>query len=160
MPTLRRLSHAQEPERGHRLSLALQLARLDRLHLDRFANERECRSSDQHLARRRGLLEARGHVDRVARHQPFFGAGHHFAGGEADPCLQAELWQRVSHLRRRADGAKRVVLMEHRYAEDGHHRIPDELLHRPPVALDDRLHPLEVAREHPAERLRIDRLAQ
>ena len=50
--------------------------------------------------------------------------------------------------------------MEHRYPEDGHDRIPYELLDRPTMALDDRLHPLEVAREQPAERFRVDRLAQ
>jgi hypothetical protein len=32
-----------------------------------------------------------------------------------------------------------------RDAEDGHHRVADELLGRAPVALDDRLHLVEVA---------------
>jgi hypothetical protein len=43
-----------------------------------------------------------------------------------DPNLETELGQRVGS----ADGAKRVVLMKHRHAEDGHDRIPGEL---PPV---------------------------
>ncbi len=61
--------------------------------------------------------------------------------------LKAELRQRVAHLRRRPHGAQRLVLMEHRYAEHGHHRISDELLHRPAVALDDSPHTLEVTRQ-------------
>ncbi len=160
MCSLRRLAHAQEPKSRNGLGLALQLERLDRLDLGPVADERKRRLPDQHLARLGSLLQPRGHVDRVARHQTFFGAGHHLAGGEADPRLKAELGQRVAHLRHSADGAKRVVFMEHRYAEDGHDCIPDELLHRPAVVLDDLLHPFEVVGEQPPERLRVDRLPQ
>jgi hypothetical protein len=47
-----------------------------------------------------------------------------------------------------------------RHPEHRHHRVADELLHRPLVRLDDRLHPLEVAGEHPLQGLRVDRIAQ
>ena len=42
-------------------------------------------------------------------------------------------------------GPQRVVLVHDRDAEDGHHGVADELLDAAAVALDDRLHPLEVA---------------
>ena len=47
-----------------------------------------------------------------------------------------------------------------RHPEDRHHRVADELLHRPAVRLDDRLHPLEVARQQRPQRLGIRRLPQ
>ena len=50
--------------------------------------------------------------------------------------------------------------MDGREPEDRHHRVADELLDDAAVALDDRLHALEVAREQRAERLRVDRLAE
>jgi hypothetical protein len=50
--------------------------------------------------------------------------------------------------------------MHHWQPKDRHHGITDELLHRTAVALDDRLHPLEIAPQQCAQRLRIDRLAQ
>ena len=147
---LRCLPHAEEPVGGNRLGLALQLERLQLFDVDRAADERERRCSNQHLGWRRGLLQPRGHVDRVTRRQTFFGAGHHLAAGEPDPGLEAELGQRVAHLCRRPHGAQRVVLVEHGYPEHGHHRVADELLHRPAVPLDDLLHPLEVTREQAA----------
>jgi hypothetical protein len=145
---------------GNRLGFALQVERLDLLDIDRVADERERRFANQHLARRRGLLQPSGHVDRVAGRQTFFGAGHHLAAGEPDPGLEAELRQRLAHLCRRPHGAQRVVFMEHRYPEHGHHRVADELLHSPAVALDDPLHPLEVAGQQAAKRLGVERLAE
>ena len=75
------------------------------------------------------------------------------------PC-KLELGERVAHLDRRADGAQRVVLVHHRHAEDGHDGVADELLHAAAVALDDPLHPLEVACEQRAQPLGIERLAE
>ena len=96
----------------------------------------------------RRLLEPRGDVDRVAGREPLLGAGDDLAGVHADPALDAELRASASaHLHRRPAGAQRVVLVQPRHAEDGHHRVADELLHRAAVRLDDRLHPLEVAGE-------------
>ena len=71
-----------------------------------------------------------------------------------------ELRQRVTHLDRRPHRAQCVVLVHHRHAEDGHHGVADELLDGAAVALDDRLHPLEVAGEQRAEPLGVDRLAE
>ena len=68
--------------------------------------------------------------------------------------------QRVAHLDRRPHRAQRVVLVHDRHAEHGHHRVADELLDRAAVALDDRLHPLEVAGEQRPQRLRVGRLAE
>ena len=160
VPPLRRLAHAQEPVGRDRLGLALQLERLDRLDLDCVAGERERRRSDQHLARLGRLLQPRRDVDRVAGRQPLLGAGHDLARHHADPPLQPELGQRVAHLDRRPQSAQRVVLVQHRHAEHRHHGVADELLHAAAVALDDRLHPLEVAGEQRPQPLGIERLAE
>ena len=160
VPALRRLAHAQQPVGGNRLGLALQLERLDRLDLGRVADERERRLPDQHLARLRRLLQPRRDVDRIAGRQPLLRPRHHLAGHHADPPLQPELGQRVAHLDRRPHRAQRVVLVQHRHAEHGHHRVADELLHAAAVPLDDRLHPLEVAREQRTQPLGIERLAE
>jgi hypothetical protein len=45
-------------------------------------------------------------------------------------------------------------------AEHRHHGVADELLDSPAVQLDDALHPLEVAGQHGAQRLRVHRLAE
>ena len=112
VPPLRRVAHAQQPVGGNRLGLALQLERLDRLDLDRVANERERRLPDQHLARLRRLLQPRGDVDRIAGRQPLLRPGHDLARHHADPPLQPELGQRVPHLDRRPHRAQRVVLVQ------------------------------------------------
>ena len=160
VPALRRFVDRDEPMCRNRLCLPLQLERLDRLGLDRVADERERVLADQDLARLRGLLEPRGDVDRVAGRQPLLGSGHDLAGVEADPRLHAELGQGVAHLHCGAAGSERVVLVHLGDAEDSHDRIADELLHRPPVRLDDPLHPLEVAGEQSSQRLGVGRLAQ
>jgi hypothetical protein len=46
------------------------------------------------------------------------------------------------------------------HPKDRHHCITNELLHRTAVALDDRLHSLEIAPQQCAQRLRIERLPQ
>ena len=160
VPPLRRLANTQEPEGGNRLGLALQLEGLDRLDLGRVSDERERRLSDQHLARLRRLLQPRRDVDRIAGRQPLLGPRHHLAGHDADPSLEPELGQRVPHLHGRTHRAQRVVLVQHRHAEHGHHGVADELLHGAAVPLDDRLHPLEVAREQRAQPFGIERLAE
>jgi hypothetical protein len=47
-----------------------------------------------------------------------------------------------------------------RHAEDGHHRVADELLDRAAVALDDCLHALEVPSKQRPHRLGISRLTE
>ena len=60
------------------------------------------------------------------------------------------------HVDRSANSAQRVVLVQLRYAEDGHHRIADELLDRSPVPGDRFAHQLEVARDQLPIDLRIE----
>jgi hypothetical protein len=50
--------------------------------------------------------------------------------------------------------------VHHRDAEDRHDRVSDELLDAAAVALDDVAHRLEEAREHAADALRVEPLAQ
>ena len=116
--------------------------------------------ADVHLVRRRRLLEPRRDVHGVAGDETLARARDDLAGVDADARLHAERRQRVAHLVRGSQRAQRVVLVQHRHAEDGHHRVADELLDRAAVALDDRLHPVEVAREQRAQRLGIRRLAE
>ena len=68
--------------------------------------------------------------------------------------------KRVAHLRSGADRSQGVVLVQDRDSEHGHHRVADELLDRPFVALDDRLHLVEVAAHHPSQRLGVELLAE
>src|SRR5512133_458926 len=74
--------------------------------------------------------------------------------------LVVERRETVAELRRGPHGAKRVVLVHGRDAEDSHHRVPDELLDRAAVSLDDRLRRLKVACHHPPQALRVDPLAE
>ena len=137
-------STLQEPVRGNRFGLAFELERLDRLDLGGVADERTSWLSEQHLARPGRLLEPRRNVHRIAR-QPVLGARYDLARHYADPPFQPELRQRVPHLDCRTQRTERVVLVHHRHAENGHHRVADELLHAAAVALGNPLHPLEVA---------------
>jgi len=105
-------------------------------------------------------LQASGDVDRVAGCEAFLGPCHDLAGHHADPALEREVDERVAHLECRPYGAQRVVLAHNRHAEDGHHGVADELLDGAAVALDDRLHPLEVAGEQRTEALGIEPVAE
>jgi hypothetical protein len=154
------VQHGDQPERRDRLGFPFQLQRLHRLHVDRRRHQRVRRSADQHLTRLGRLLEAGGDIHRVAGGECLVRGRHHHAGIDADPAAQAELRQRVTHLDRSAAGPQRIVLAHHRNSEHRHHRVTDELLHRAAVPLDDRPHPLEVARQQSAQDLRIDRFAQ
>ena len=137
------------------LLLALHAERVDRLSLDTTVHQAEGLLADQDVARRRGLLEARRHVDRVAGGQPLGRAGDNLPGVDADARLERELGERVAHLGRRPDRPQRVVLVDVWHAEDCHHRVADELLDAAAMCLDDRLHALEVARQQGAQRLGI-----
>ena len=165
-----RLLHGHQAVGPERLRLALRRDRLDRLGLDRFLHEPVGLLADEHLARRGGLLEARGHVDRVAGREPLLGAGDDLAGVDAHAQLQARAVVALELVVQLAEGAaqlvggpdcpERVVLVHDRHAEDRHDRVADELLHGPAVALDDHLRRLEVAGHHPAQALRVDPLAE
>ncbi len=119
--------------------------RLDGLDLDRVAHEQPGLGADERLARRRGLLEASGDVDRVAGDERLtLAADDDLARVDADPRLEPVLRDRRAHLRRSADRAQRVVLVRDGDPEDRHDRVADELLDRPAVPLDDRAQVLEV----------------
>ena len=142
VPALRRVVHAQQPVGGNRLGLALQLEGLDRLDVGCVANERERRLADQHVARLRRLLQPSGDVDRIARREPLLASP-----SPPRPVMTRSVpaspssGKRIAHLRRRPHRPQRVVLVQHRHAEHGHHGIADELLDAAAVPLDDRLHP-------------------
>ena len=96
--------------------------------------------------------------------------GHDLAGIDADadpdpdPELLLELFvqpgQGKAKIGRGADGAQRVVFVQLRDPEDGHHRITDELLEGAAMALEDRSHRIEVPRHDLPERLGIESLAK
>jgi hypothetical protein len=64
----------------------------------------------------------------------------------------------LAHGERGTDGALGVVLVRDGRAEDRHHRVADELLHRPAEALDLRPQAPVVGREHGAHVLRVELL--
>ena len=112
-----------EPVGRHALGLALELEGLDRLDLDRIADEAVRQLPDQDLHLARGLLEPRRDVDRVAGHEVLAGRpGDHLAGvhagpgGEARAPFALELLvqgdERALHLVGRPHGAERVVLVD------------------------------------------------
>ncbi len=157
---LRRLAHTDEPVRRHGRALPLQLQWGELLHAHRAACQSPRHLADHDLPRRRRLLEPRSHVDRVTRRQPFRGSGHDLARVDADPPFDPELGEGLAHLQRRPQRPHRIVLVHDRHAEHRHHGVPDELLDGSAVPLDDRLHPLEVAREERPQRLGVGRLAE
>jgi hypothetical protein len=86
-------------------------------------------------------LEASCGVDHVARRHPLtLGRARAernecLAGGDADPQLRALGAREVADREGRPDGALRILVGDG-CAEQGHDRIPDELLHRPAVPLE------------------------
>ena len=66
----------------------------------------------------------------------------------------------VAHLERGPERPQRVVLVQHGRAEDGHHRVADELLDRPAVPLERGPHLVEVARHHAPHQLGVAHLAE
>ena len=87
--TVRRVADVDQAVGRDPLGLALELERLDRLDLDLPADEAVGDLADQHLVRRRGLLEARRDVHGVARREALLrvlvGVRDHLAGVDADP---------------------------------------------------------------------------
>src|SRR6266536_882360 len=150
---LRPLAYRNEPVGLDRRGLPLHFERVERLRFDGVAHQAPCLPADQHLARRRRLLESRGDVDGVARHHRLALARDDLAGVDADPELRA------AQLLCRTYGPQRVVLVDDRYPEHRHHCIAGELLDRPSVALDRLAGLLEPAAHLCAPTLRIARLA-
>ena len=133
-----------------------------------MAAEAERLLADEDLVRLRSLLQPRGDVDRVSGHQSLLRARDHLARVEADPQRQPrsviafqlliQFPERLPHLRRSTHRPQGVVLVQNGDAEHRHHRIADELFHRPLMALDHLSHYLEIARHHPTQRLRVEPL--
>ena len=158
----------EEPVGRDRHGLALQLEGPHRFADDGIAYQSERRAGDQFLAGCGGLLQTRGHVHRVTRDErlPSAGlAGDDFARVDADPTderravvaleLLIEESERFPHVARGANGPEGVVLVGGGDAEDGHHRIADELLHGAAMAFDRLGHRCEVPRHHPPDRLGV-----
>ena len=152
--------NSDQPVRHDRSRLSLQGLRLEDIDDSCVPRQAIRLVADQDLAGLRRLLQPRRNVDCIARCKPLLRAGHHLAGRHSDAPLNPELWEGVSHLERSAKSAQRVVLVQHRHSEYGHNRIPDELLDGAAVILDDRLHPLEIARQDEPQRFGIEPLAE
>src|SRR2546423_14154340 len=60
--------------------------------------------------------------------------------------------------KRGAHGPFGIILVGHRRAEDGHHRVPDELLDRAAMPLELRAKASVIGRKHSADILRIELL--
>ena len=155
------------------LGLPLEHQRLYLDDLDAVADEPVRELSQQHLLLTGRLLEPSRHVDRVARHQSLVGrrvAGDDLTRVDASPVgeldavvaveLDVELLERRLHSRGGPYRAECVVLVEPGEAEDGHHRVADELLDHATVALELFSHRVEVARHHLAQRLGVERLSE
>jgi hypothetical protein len=116
------------------------------------------------------LLESRGDVDRVAGREPLLCPGDDLAGVDAHAQLEPRAVAGLQLIVQAAEadaqlvggshGPQCVVLVHRRHAEDGHHRVADELLDRAAVTVDYRLRRLEVARHHPPQALGVDPLAE
>ena len=129
---------------------------------------------DEDLVRIGGLLEPRRCVDGVAGDDPGLGArlarGDDVACVHADPHREADavtavervvqLAEAASHPESRPKRPRRVVLVRDRRAEDGHHRVADELLDGSAFCLDLLAHGLGVGAEHVLEVFRVQRLAE
>ena len=146
-----------------RLRLALRLHRLGLAVVDRFASRAPRRLADEDAVDRCIGLKPRRGVDDVAGHHALTLLGpraerdERLPGVDADAELELGLLVEdpVTDCERGADGALRVVLVRHRRAEDGHHRVADELLHRAAEALELVAQPGVVGTEQRPHLLRI-----
>ena len=128
---------------GHRLSLPLRGHGLRLRVADHVAGRAIGRLVDEDPVHRRRVLQPGRGVDDVARGHPLAltGAspeGHQrLAGGYGDPHLEPPvLGHRVADGQRGAHRAFWIVLVRGGSAEDGHHRVADELLDGASVALE------------------------
>ena len=163
----------EQPVGRNGFRLALQRQGLDRHDRDGLSHQPVGGLADQDLARRGSLLQTGGDVHRVAGGQALGVTGvtgDDLAGVNTGPVLQGdpelgserdvEVLERLTHAGRGSHGPQRVVLVHPGQAEDRHDRIPDVLLDRPAVALQDGLHRREVQREHLSQRLAVEPVAE
>ncbi|HET6877683.1 MAG TPA: hypothetical protein VFH38_09160 [Jatrophihabitans sp.] len=162
--------YPRRAEQCHRLALALEVMFAFVGEADGGGGEPPGRVVDPYLSRPGGRLDTRGGVDGVPRHHalPDGAESHrHLAGDDSRPQREsrcAELGAQRCHRRHQvqpgAHGSFGVALGGRRGTPHGHHRVADELLHHPAVALDDRASGVEVSGEQFSDRLRILRLRQ
>ena len=168
--TVALLPHRAQPVGRDRLTLASHIERWQLLRFDRVTHEIERRATEEDLARRCRLLQARGEVDSVPGHETLLRTRDHLARVDADPQLErypviaSELLvqcdERLVQPCGRPHRTQRIVLVHHRHAEHSHHRVADELLHHPAVRFDRHAGHLEVAGHHVAQALRVEPLAK
>ena len=112
--------------------------------------------TDQHLARRGRLLQARREIDCLPGREGRLGVvGDDLARLDPDPGLQPELPHLLEDRERGADRAVGVVLVGERDAEGGHDGVAGELLDRPAVSRDAGRDLVEEAVDPPPDDLRI-----
>ena len=125
---------------------------------------------EEDLVGLRGLLQTSSDVDRVTRCQPFLRSRDDLAGVDTDPHSKPRAEVAFQLFVQAGDSEpkiccgshapKRIVLVNHRNAEDGHHRVADELLDNAAVALHGFARHIEVARQHVPKTLGIQPLAE
>ena len=153
---------------GDGRGLALERLLADRLERDRTRRRSVGRLADEDRARDRDRLEPRGRVDEVAGDHPLsVGTDRHDGLPGQDtrpPCedrpLDFDPADGIDQLEGRPHGAFRVVLVRDRGPPDCHHRVADELLDHPAVAVDDLAGGREVPVEQFADLLRVEPLRQ
>ncbi len=162
----RALDRGEDVPRDDRLRLSLRVERIVRLEDGGVLDELARRVSDEDLAGARSFLETLRDVDGVPRDEeltagavPGYDLARVHADADADPHADlalevlVEAGERDAQLRRGADRAERVVLVQLGQAEDGHDRVADELLQRPTVALEDTRRWLRSSATSPVEAL-------
>src|SRR3954466_668698 len=146
-----------------RFRLPLRLDRLRLAVIDDVARRAVRPLADEDAVDRRRALQPRGGVDDVAGHHCVALAGlrserdERLTGVDGGADLEF-LPARVADGERRTHGALGVVLVRDRRAEDGHHRIPDELLDGAPEALELGTKLRVVSRERRADVLGVEPL--
>ncbi len=140
--------------RPDRRTLALRQDRLRRAVLDDAAGARKRLFPDEHGADGRGRLESCGSVHDVAGDHGFavsrtgLELDDRFTGVHGDSDLQSVPLRPVADGERSPHSTLRVVSVGRRRAEDAHHRVADELLHRAAEALQLGADSLVVRREN------------
>jgi hypothetical protein len=105
-------------------------------------------------------MRPRGHVDCIFCREGLAAAGDDLAGIDADPDVELELCYRFTHGDRGPNGARGVVLVHLREAEDRHRGVADELLDRAAMLFDDRSQLAVLARHELTHQFGIWSLAQ
>ena len=158
-------SHALRLPEWHGLGLALERVLAGVRIGDRGLARPPRALADEHRPGLGRRLHARGRVDEVAGDHALAlraDGDRRFSGDDADSHREpgrtdfaAERGDDLDQLEPGADGPLGVVLARDRRAPDRHHRVADELLDRPAVAVDNAARRVEVAREQVAHLLGI-----